>query len=341
MTKTGIRNWICIMVLIFIFLIPLLIKSTYWLSILVLVLINILLTSSLRIMTLLGNISLGHVGFSLIGAYGSALLSVRLGMPFWATLLIAGFMSGAVGLILGYPFLRIKGIYFSILTLLTAESLRLITFYWRSFTGGQMGLMKIPVPNPIPVPVVGIVRFDLIQNYYYLTFIIVILALFIIYKLEHSYLSCKWGAIKDADNLAQSVGINVIYYKIINFAIACFFAGIAGALFAHYQQMLSADFSSRFGVMASIYLLIYMVVGGENSFAGPIIGTIVVMLFTEFIRPLGQYQPMVIGFIVIFVVLFIPMGLSSVPDRLKILYNSMALKRKEKSVQKSYNSGKA
>jgi branched-chain amino acid transport system permease protein len=284
---------------------------------LILALVNILLASSLRAIKLLGHISLGHIGFALIGAYGSSLLVMKAGFPFGAALLLAGLMSGFLALVLGYPFLRVKGIYFAILTLLTAEALRNLAYYWPRLTGGQSGLNKIPPPRPINIQGIGVVDFVDVHNYYYISLSVAAISLFFLYKLEHSHLGFKWKAIRDADNLALAVGINIAWHKTVNFAIAAFFAGIAGSLFAHYQHTLSAEASSSFGVWATFYLLIYVVLGGENKFAGPIVGTLFVMLVSELARPLGEYQPMIVGGLAIIVVLFMPEGIISLPSGLK------------------------
>jgi branched-chain amino acid transport system permease protein len=332
MNRKGIINTFGVAVLIIItLLMPLLLSGNrYWLSVLALAAINILLVSSLRTITLLNHISLGHVGFTLIGAYGSALLVMKGGLPFWLSLIISGFISGGVALILGYPFLKVKGIYFAILTLLTAETFRLIAYYWRSLTGGTFGLVQIPSPEPLTLPIIGTIKFDTINNYYYLAVIIVILCLVILYLIEHSHVSFKWRAIRDDDELSQSVGINVIWYKMINFAIACFFAGISGSLFAHYQHNLSADYTSRFGTLMSIYLLVYMIVGGQKSFAGPIVGTIVLTLISELARPMKEYQPMIIGGIAILVMLFMPGALASLPDQIRIWFRPSGMGRQIK-----------
>ena len=166
------------------------------------------------------------------------------------------------------------------------------------------------------MPWVGAVDFGFVDNYYYVAIPIIILCLALIYLIEHSHLSFKWQAIRDGDDLSRSVGINVMRYMITNFVIASFFAGIAGALFAHYQHSLAVDATSRFGVTMSIYMLLYLVVGGRKRFAGPIVGTIVMTLITEFTRPVAQYQPMMIGVIAILVMLLMPEGLVELPGRL-------------------------
>jgi branched-chain amino acid transport system permease protein len=310
MNKTSILNVAVVgLVICGAFLLAPALGNEYWVSVLIVVLINILLASSLRLIFLLDQISLGHVGFSLLGAYSSALFMLRLNMPFWGALIAAGLFSAVVALLLGYPFLKLKGIYFSILTLMTAEIFRLVTYNWRSLTGGQFGLPDVPAPGPLTLPGLGMVAFDDTQNYYFLTLTVVIVSLVIMYCLERSHVHMKWKAIRDADNLAASVGVNVIGYRIVNFTIASFFAGIAGALFAHYQRGLSVDATSRFGAMMSLFLVVYMVVGGKNHFWGPIIGTIILELFSEIARPLSEYRSMLIGALAILTVLSLPEGL--------------------------------
>jgi branched-chain amino acid transport system permease protein len=324
MNRKPLINIISIVVLAAIIIaLPIALKNAYWTSILVIMGVNILLVSSLRTVKLLGHISLGHVGFSLIGAYGSALLVMKLGLSFWAAIFLGGLMAAVVALALAYPFLKVKGIYFALLTLLTAETFRLIVWYWPSLTGGFWGLLKIPSPNPIPIPLIGTINFENINNYYYLTAVIVCLSLFILYRLERSHLGFKWITIQDAEALAQSVGINVKWHKMLNFAVACFFAGIAGALYAHYQHALSPDSTARFGVLMSIYLVVYMVVGGESKFSGPVIGTVILTIISELGRALGEYQPMMIGAIAILVMILMPEGLIGLPNRGKLLYRKL------------------
>lgn len=149
MTRRGAAKAAGLMaVVLAVLLMPVILShNEYFVSVLILITINILMVSSLRMISLLREISLGHVGFSLLGAYGSALLVMKGGIPFWPALGMAGLLSAAIALILGYPFLRVKGIYFSILTLLTAETFRLVAFYWQSLTGGSLGLVGIPSPN--------------------------------------------------------------------------------------------------------------------------------------------------------------------------------------------------
>ena len=161
------------------------------------------------------------------------------------------------------------------------------------------------------------VKFDTINTYYYIVIGVVLIALLILYYVERAYVNFQWRAIRDDNMLAGAVGINVIGYKMINFTIAAFMAGISGALFASFQHNLSADGTSRFAVTTSIYLLVYMVVGGQNSFVGPLLGTAVLTLLAERTRSMQSYQPMLIGGIAIVVMLFMPMGLAGLPEQIR------------------------
>ncbi len=319
MTKSGLAKvalWVAVVVVVF--LMPQLLSGNqYWLTVLCLLAINTLMVSSLRSVTLINEISLGQVGFAVIAAYTHATLMMKVGISFWPSLLISGLFSALVALLLAYPFLKVKGIYFSILTLLTAETFRLVAYYWTSITGGSLGLTGVPGPGKQNIPFVGEVDFDRPNNYYYIAVGVVLVALLILYYAERAYISFQWRAIKDDNTLAGAIGINVIGYKMVNFVLAAFMAGISGALFASFQHNLSPDTTSRFSVTMSIYLLVYMVVGGKNYFIGPLVGTTVLTLLAENTRSMQQYQPMITGAIAILVMIFMPTGLVGLPAQIQ------------------------
>ncbi|MBI5585140.1 MAG: branched-chain amino acid ABC transporter permease [Deltaproteobacteria bacterium] len=296
--------------------VPLLLDSQYWTSALTVVAINVLLTASLRTVTLIGEFSLGHVGFMLVGAYTAGLLALEAGLPFGLTVPAGALLAGFLALALGYPFMRVKGIYFAILTVVTSESLRVLAWNWESLTGGSQGLVGIPEPGTLSLPGWGEVNFGDFLAYYYLVVILVAICLAVLYLLENSRLGFTWLAIRESDRLAGSVGINVSRYKMICFSTASFFAGLGGALIAYQEQAISADPHATFGVMRTIYLLVYMVVGGERHFAGPIVGAILLSLVAEFTRSVQHYQPLIIGFIALVVVLFMRQGLVFLPSRI-------------------------
>jgi branched-chain amino acid transport system permease protein len=291
---------------------PNVLGSAYWFTIFTTVVINILLASSLRTMFLIGRISLGHVGFMLVGAYGSALLSMHAGWPLWASIPAAALASAFVGLIVAYPFLRVAGIYFAILTLLAAETLRLVAYNWTSVTGGSTGLTGIPGVGAVRLPLFGLVEFGRVDRFYYLALGVVVVALIVLWLLERSDLGLKWRSIKDAEPLAQSVGVPVMAYKIANFVIACFFAGLAGGLYAHAQRGLDAEATSRFGALMSMYLVVYLVVGGEGPFLGPAVGATLLTVLAQVAGFAQEYQPIIVGVVAILVTVFMPSGIAGV-----------------------------
>lgn len=305
------------------FLVPVFSKSIYWLHVIILTMINVLLAVSLHTLIRTGQVSIGTAGFMLLGAYSSALLSIRLGLSFWITLPLGGLAAALVALVVGYPFLRAKGIYFAILTVMLAEVCRSIATYWVSMTNGTAGLVGIPKPNPISIPGIITLNFDTKIALFYLVLIIVIICVFILYRVKRSWLGLMWSAINEADNLAQAVGINIMGHKMLVFIISSFFMGIAGALYAHYMGTITpfGNPGSPFGFTASVYTMIYVVLGGEASFIGPIIGAILLTIGPELARGVKEYLPLLFGAVLILVVFFLPQGLVGLGSTLSHLYH--------------------
>jgi len=302
--------------IVLLFCVPLVLRNDYWLFVFCLAWINVLLASSLRTIYRTGELSLGQVGFMLLGAYSSALLSMRLGIPVWLTMLIGGLFAAGMALLLSFPVLRTKGVYFSVLTFLIAEIFRLAMWYMPSLSGGPAGLSKIPPPGTINLFGITSIGFATKSNYYYLLAVVVLFSLLLLQRAERS-LGFTWMAIRQNDDLAESVGIDVRGYKLIAFVIGCFFAGIAGSLFAHFMHLLTTDVTAMFGMLTSIYVAIYMVAGGEARMAGPIVGAVVLTLAPEVARPLKEYQPIVFGALVIFIMFFMRQGIIALPYYLR------------------------
>jgi branched-chain amino acid transport system permease protein len=323
MNKKNTTKFISILVFVcLLFLVPLFIKSNYWLHVLIITGINVLLAVSLRALAHTGQISMGTAGFMLIGAYSSALLAINLGLSFWLALPLGGLVAAIIALAAGYPFLKAKGIYFAILTVMLAEVFRLIAWYWKDLTGGSGGLQYIPAPDPINILGLILLTFTTKVSFYYLMLVILIISLIILYRTERSWLGLMWSSINEADILARAVGINIMFHKILIFAVSSFFMGIAGALYAHYMGSLSPYGipGSVFGFTASIYVLLYVVVGGEARFAGPIIGAFLLTMVSELARSLREYMPLLFGGLLILVVFLMPQGITGLGAQLSGLY---------------------
>ena len=138
-------------VILFLFWVPVLIKDVYVLHVLIMAGISIILASSLRSIASTGQFSLAHAGFMAVGAYTSALLTMKLNVSFWVALPLGGVTAGVLALVVGYPFVRVKRVYFAMLTLFLGQIIRVILTEWRGLTGGNAGLLNIPRPDSIHV----------------------------------------------------------------------------------------------------------------------------------------------------------------------------------------------
>ena len=285
-------------------------------EILVLLVINVLLVSSYRLLTLTGEWSLAHVVIMGVGAYGSALTAKLLGVPVPLAMLAGAAMAGLLAFLLSFPLFRMKGFYFLIGSFAAGEVIRLI-WKWSELTwlfGGPKGIKLIP-----PFPDIEMLSIDFYNpvNYYYLCLIVVAISLVILYRVERSRIGLTFHAIHWQDKLAQSVGVDTFRYRMLAFVISAFFAGLAGALYAHYVGTVNPN---RFDVEEMVYVLIWAIVGGTATFYGPIIGVVTLTILNEVVlRALGvdEMRPMLYGAILIVSILFLPNGLESLVPRIR------------------------
>jgi branched-chain amino acid transport system permease protein len=276
--------------------------------------VAIILASSVRLISSSGLLSLAHGGMMAIGAYTSALLVMKLGISSWVSLLAAGVAAGLFALVIGYPFVRLKGLYFALTTVFLNEVINLIISQWKSLTGGTSGIISIPHPDPIVIPGLITIDFSSKVDFYYFILVLTLVILLILYAFEHSRIGQTWRSIGQAPAVAESIGINVPRYQVMGFVIGCFFAGVTGAFYSHYITALTP---SSFNMFWSIYIVIYMTVGGMGSFAGPIIGAFLLTLLPETASVLKEYQPYVFAGVLILVTFLLPDGLVSLPGRVK------------------------
>jgi branched-chain amino acid transport system permease protein len=285
-------------------------------EILVLLVINVLLVSSYRLLTLTGEWSLAHAVIMGVGAYGSALAAKQLGLPVPVSMLVGAAAAGLLAFLLSFPLLRMKGFYFLIGSFAAGEVIRLI-WKWSELTwlfGGPKGIKLIP-----PFPDIEMLSIDFYNpvNYYYLCLIVVAISLVILYRVERSRIGLTFHAIHWQDKLAQSVGVDTFRYRMLAFVISAFFAGLAGALYAHYVGTVNPN---RFDVEEMVYVLIWAIVGGTATFYGPIIGVVTLTILNEVVlRALGvdEMRPMLYGAILIVSILFLPNGLESLVPRIR------------------------
>jgi branched-chain amino acid transport system permease protein len=252
----------------------------------------------------------------LIGAYTSALLVMKLGLSSWAALGLAGLVGASLALLVGFPFVRLKGIYFAMTTLFLSEILALTAEQWRSLTGGSSGITGIPHPDPVVIPVLLNMDFASQVDFYYLILVLTLASLLILYAIDRSRIGLAWLVIKQDDSLSESVGVNTALLKVLGFTIGCFFAGIAGAFYSQYMGAINPRI---FGFIFSIYVVVYMIVGGSRYFSGPILGAFILTLLPEIAAGLKAYQPFVFAGVLMLVIFFFREGLAGLPKRLKKL----------------------
>ena len=307
LTKAAIYSSLIIILL----LLPLFIKSPYYLHIFILTLIYIIAASSLRTIAISGQISLGHAAFMSIGAYTAGVVAKQFGWTPWVTMPLGGLVTMAIGVLVGFPFARLRAIYFSMVSLFFGIGILAVNSAFDKYTGGFAGLIGIPplfAGSKVP--------------YYYFFLGLATLSLLALHRFEFCRIGTTLKAIAQSHLVAYSVGINESRYRVLALAVGCFFVGIAGAGYAHYNLVLS---HSTFSLLASINLLIYMLVGGIGSFAGPVIGTAVLVIVPELFRGVREFVPYIFAGIMIIVVFVMPQGLAGLPEQVK----SWLAKRRE------------
>ena len=282
----------------------------YWLAQLTFVLIYSVVGLGLMLLAgFTGLFSLGHAAFLGVGAYTQAIM-VNAGIPFPLALACAGLLSAAVGMVVGLPALRVKGIYLGMATLAFGFIVEEVMARWESVTGGNSGLT-------VGYPAIFGWELDTTNEFYFLCLVVTVLATLAIANLMRSSTGRAFVAIRDSEISAQSMGIHLARYKTMSFALSAALAGIGGALYAHKIQFLSPE---QFSIIQSIDLLLMVVIGGLGSIHGAFLGAIFLIVMPQLISlgkdflpaAIGQaagLQGTVYGLVLIAFVLFEPMGL--------------------------------
>ncbi|WP_312199931.1 branched-chain amino acid ABC transporter permease [Anaerospora hongkongensis] len=282
-------------------LLPLVITDDYVLRILIMSGIFVMLTLSLNLVTgFTGQFCLGWAAFYGIGAYTSALLTMKAGLSFWLAMPLGGLMAALFGLFLGLPTMRLKEIYLAITTLGFGEIIRLIMLNWTDLTRGSMGLPGIPAPS--------ILSYEISSNqaYYYFILALVLITVAAMRRLIDSRTGRALIAIREDELAAKSMGIDVTAYKMLAFAVGAFFAGLAGSFYAHYTSFIDPH---TFSFTESIAILAMAVLGGLGSINGSIMGAVILTVVPELLRGIAEYRLIVFGLIMMAVMLLRPQGI--------------------------------
>jgi branched-chain amino acid transport system permease protein len=247
----------------------------------------------------IGRINICQAGFALIGGYTTAILLSRYGLSFWVALPLSALVSAVVGAVIGSFILKLRGIYFSMLTISLTEAIRLTFLNGGELTQGSKGITGLPQPfggeSALPM--------------YYLAIALLALALLVTWRVHYSRLGRIFRAMRLNEDLAESFGTNVWRYRVTAFAIACALGGLGGSYFAVFTQSV---YPQSFTVEHSIYYMLFCFLGGLEFVSGAMIGAFALTILFELLSQFQQYQTLVYGVLMIAVILVLPNGLMAI-----------------------------
>ncbi|MFK5952745.1 MAG: branched-chain amino acid ABC transporter permease [Desulfobacterium sp.] len=264
------------------------------------------------IMGFAGIFSFGQVAFFVIGAYSSAIISARFGVPPIFSVFIAGFITAGIGILVGLPCLKLKGAYIALVTFAVHMILEPVLKgdIGRALgTGGSRGILTI-----VPMNIFGytFTSSDPIP-YFYLLFLVAVICSVIILMVIKSHWGTAFLALKDAEDFASCLGVSAFKYKLMVFALTSFLTGMIGGFYAHYVGMLS---TRMLGIDLFVTLMVILVIGGVGKFPGAIIGAFITIALNEMLSPLGSYRPIILGAMVVILVLVLPDGVTGLFEKI-------------------------
>ncbi len=318
------RMWMCIGIF-FLFAVLPFVSSSYLLYIINTIGIYAIVAIGLNILTgTTGLISLGHGALFGVGAYSAAILTTKAGFPFLVAVPASGLITVAVGIIFGLPSTRLKHLYLIIATLAGQFIIEYVLMQWEGLTGGAMGIY---VTN------VSILGFDIISEraFFYIIYIFLVILTWIAVNLLRSSYGRAFIAIRDNEQAAVGMGINLFPYKLLSFAISSFYAGIAGALYTYYTMSITPE---PFNLWLSIEFIAMIIIGGMGSVTGAVFGAIFITAlneilnnlvqvlmnieaFSEFALTIAPLQGFIYGLAIVLFIIFEPMGLAQVWHRVR------------------------
>jgi branched-chain amino acid transport system permease protein len=298
-------------------LVPL-VAGTYWLDVLNRIGIAIIGALGLNILVgFTGQISIGHAAFLAVGAYTTAILEVKAGLPFWLAIPLAAAVTSVFGLFFGVPSLRLKGLYLAIATLAAHFITTYGIIHWERMTNGVLGF-NVPAATLFGVPL------DSDARIFYPIFALVIPAVLFAKNLFRTRVGRAFIAVRDRDVAAEVIGVSVYRYKLLAFVISSFYAGVAGGLMAHHSRIVFPD---AFSLLVAIDYLAMIIIGGMGSILGSIYGAVFMTLLPEVLKLsatsltgvypnafglIASARDIVFGLAIIFFLMYEPQGLARI-----------------------------
>lgn len=308
-----------------------------WINLFITIVINIVTACSLRTITLSGNMSFAHGAFMGVGAYGAGMLALYLNVPIWLSIPIGAVLATVAGVVTGWPFARLKSIYFCMGTMFMGQAIVLLISSW-DLAGGAMALRGIPSMNSALGGLADLLGGE-VKSYhlsFYLILLIAVVSLIVMYRFEHSRIGTTLQALAQSEDVAASIGVNPTFYRLLAMGVGCFFAGLMGGCQAHYLTTLSYN---SFSMNLTLWLIMYMMIGGKNTFIGPIIGAIVVsfvqnianlfislsgsssnqafVAFSQWLGGNASYTPFITAAVLLVVAYLLPNGLAGIPGTIR------------------------
>jgi branched-chain amino acid transport system permease protein len=292
--------------------------SEFYLAILGEALIMSLLALSFNLLFgYMGQLSFGQAAFYGLSGYTVAMLITKAHFNFWLTLLAGILMASILGLVIGYFCVRLRGIYFSILTLAFGQLIFFVIYKWHDFTGGDDGIQGVFPPDLLKSPI----------HYYFFILIVFIFSIFILWRIVNSPFGYTLKSMRDNSERTEFLGINIARYQLMAFVIAAAYAGLAGVLWAPFYRSVAP--SSLFWIKSGEPVMA-AILGGPSLFFGPILGMFIMTFFHAWVLGFTVFWPVVMGALILAVIFFLPGGiLGSIHEKLK--------ERREKAQQEIAN----
>jgi len=264
----------------------------------------------------IGRINIGQGAFALVGGYVSALLVTQGGISFWWTLPLAGIFCALLAVLIGLPILRLRGVYFAMVTLVLTEVSRLSAMAL-PFTNGAKGITSIPLPSELQVFGITLIpAFTRMDNtklaFYLMAVVMMVLTFAVLWRIVNSRLGHLCRSLQQNEELASSIGVNIAYLRVLAYAISSFLGGIAGASFVAISQSL---YPSSFQTTDSVNFMLNCFLGGLGFVFGPMLGTLLLYFGWDLLFATGRFQLLIYSSLMIALMLWLPNGVLSLMDR--------------------------
>ena len=266
----------------------------------------------------IGRINIGQGAYALAGGYVSAILMTQYGLSFWTTLPVAGVFCAVLAVLIGLPILRLRGVYFAMVTLVLTEVMRL-TALALPVTQGAKGITSIPLPGELSLFGITLIPdFATLENpkigFYWMAVTFMVIAYAVLWRIVNSRLGHLCRSLQQNEELASSIGVNTAYLRVIAYSISSFLGGIAGSSFIAISQSI---YPSSFQVTDSVNFMLNCFLGGLGYVFGPMLGTLMLYFGWDLLFTTGEYQLLIYASLLIALMLALPNGVLSLLDKKK------------------------